>query len=204
MAHHAVSAAPISGTTTALVLGGGPIGLAVIQCLRARSVRKIIVSEVSTSRQRFAREFGAHHVLDPKTYDVVKMTRELSGAGGCDVVFDCAGVPASLEAACQAVRVQGTVVNVAIWEGAVPFNPNLLVFREARYMAVLGYQRRDFEAVVDLLDEGVLKPSRMITGKIQLDDLVEKGIKALVNDKESHVKILVEMGGLGRVDSAVH
>jgi threonine dehydrogenase-like Zn-dependent dehydrogenase len=46
---------------------------------------------------------------------------------------------------------------------------------------------------------GKLKPSNMITSKIQLEDLVEKGIKALIHDKESHVKILVEVGGMSRV-----
>jgi threonine dehydrogenase-like Zn-dependent dehydrogenase len=51
---------------------------------------------------------------------------------------------------------------------------------------------------------GKLNPKSMITSKIQLEDLVEGGIKALVNDKESHVKILVEVGGMSRVDSAVH
>lgn len=49
-----------------------------------------------------------------------------------------------------------------------------------------------------------MKPSKMITSKIQMDDLVEAGVKALINDKESHVKILVEVGGLNRIDSAVH
>jgi len=44
----------------------------------------------------------------------------------------------------------------------------------------------------------------MITSKIQLEDLVDGGIKALINDKESHVKILVEVGGMARVDSAIH
>ena len=51
---------------------------------------------------------------------------------------------------------------------------------------------------------GNLKPSKMITSTIQMEDLVEGGIKALINDKESHVKILVEVGGLNRVDSAAH
>lgn len=44
----------------------------------------------------------------------------------------------------------------------------------------------------------------MITSKIQLEDLVDGGIKALITDKESHVKILVEVGGMARIDSAVH
>jgi threonine dehydrogenase-like Zn-dependent dehydrogenase len=131
-------------------------------------------------------------------------------------------VPASLKTACTAVRARGVVVNVAIWEKEVPFNPNMLVFREAKYTAVLGYQRRDVQAVIDQLAAGTwnpysicvrncadwclgkLKPNKMITSKIQLEDLVEGGIKALIHDKESHVKILVEVGGMSRVDSAIH
>jgi hypothetical protein len=37
-----------------------------------------------------------------------------------------------------------------------------------------------------------------------MDDLVEDEMKALIHNKESHVKILVEVGGLNRVDSVVH
>ena len=44
----------------------------------------------------------------------------------------------------------------------------------------------------------------MITRKISLEDLVEDGIKTLINDKENHVKILVEVGGMSRIDSAIH
>jgi threonine dehydrogenase-like Zn-dependent dehydrogenase len=112
---------------------------------------------------------------------------------------------------------------VAIWEKEVPFNPNMLVFKEAKYTAVLGYQRKDVQAVIDQLAAGKsgaeedvvvcaaanmrigkLKPAKMITSKIQLKDLVDGGIKALIHDKENHVKILVEVGGMSRVDSAAH
>ncbi|OCL03902.1 GroES-like protein [Glonium stellatum] len=194
VAWHAISAAPLKPESTVLVLGGGPIGLAIVQCLVAVQTKKIIMSEVSKSRQRFAREFGAHHVLDPKTYDLVAISKELSGSDGPDIVFDCAGVPASITTACLAVKARGTVVNVAIWEKEVPFQPNMLVFREAQYKAVLGYQRKDFQAVIDNLANGRLKPERMITSKIKLENLVEEGILALINDKEKHVKILVEVG----------
>ncbi|KAJ4362436.1 hypothetical protein N0V83_010529 [Neocucurbitaria cava] len=204
VAWHAISASPLAKDSVVLILGGGPIGLAIVQCLVSLGTKKIIVSEVSSSRQRFAREFGAHHVVDPKTYDLVAISKELSGSDGPNIVFDCAGVPASLTTACTAVKARGTVVNVAIWEKEVPFNPNMLVFREAKYTAVLGYQRKDFQAVIDQIAAGHLKPSKMITSKIRLEDLVEGGIKALINDKESHVKILVEVGGMNRVDSGVH
>lgn len=155
VAMHAISAAPLTPDSVVLVLGGGPIGLAVVQCLKSLNTRMIILGEVSKSRQRFAREFGAHHVIDPATYDMVAMSKQLSGQDGPDIVFDCAGVPASIKTACTAVRARGTVVNVAIWEKEVPFNPNMLVFREAKYTAVLGYQRKDVQAVIDHLGNGM-------------------------------------------------
>lgn len=90
-------------------------------------------------------------------------------------------------------RAHGTVVNVAIWEKAVPFNPNMLVFREAKYVAVLGYLKKDFEAVIAALGDGSLRPARMITSKIRMEDLVDGGFKALIHDKAKHVKILVDV-----------
>lgn len=60
----------------------------------------------------------------------------------------------SLNTACQAVKARGVVVNVAIWEKEVPFQPNMLTFKEAHYTAVLGYQRKDFEAVIEHLANG--------------------------------------------------
>lgn len=195
VAWHAVEAAGAALTTdsTVLVLGGGPIGLAVVQCLSARKTKKIIVSEVATQRQRFAKEFGAHHVLDPKTYDLVALSRQLSGGDGPNVVFDCAGVEASLNTACGAVAARGLIINIAIWERPVPFQPNLLVWKEAKYGAVLGYQRRDFEAVLEQLASGNIKPAAMITGRIAMEDLVERGFRPLIDNKEKEVKILVDV-----------
>lgn len=68
--------------------------MAVVQCLIAQKVKNIIMSEVAASRQRFAKEFGANHILNPKEEDVIAKSKELSGGDGPDVVFDCAGVPA--------------------------------------------------------------------------------------------------------------
>jgi len=175
------------------VLGGGPIGLAVVQTLVAHGTKKIIMSEIAAQRQAFAREFGAHHVLAPNVYDLVAVSRELCRGEGPDIVFDCAGVPASFDTACRAIKPRGTVVNVAIWEKGVTFDPNVLVFKEGKYVAVLGYQKKDFEEVIRAIADGRLKPNRMITRKIGLEDLVEKGIWALVKEKDKHVKILVDM-----------
>ena len=135
VAWHAVDQYEIKQGDAALVLGAGPIGLSIVQVLKARGAEKVIVAEVAQERQNFARQFGATHILNPKEEDVVARVKELTGGVGVDVALDAAGVPASLKTAFGSVRTRGTVVNVAIWEKEVPFNPNMLVFGEKIYKA---------------------------------------------------------------------
>ena len=90
-----MSAAPeIDDKSKVAILGGGPIGLAMILCLKAKGVSEIIVSEVAASRQEFARQFGATKVVNPIKEDLKEMALCLTAGLGADVVFDCAGVPA--------------------------------------------------------------------------------------------------------------
>ncbi|TKA31864.1 hypothetical protein B0A54_16604 [Friedmanniomyces endolithicus] len=177
-----------------VVFGGGPIGLAVVQVLLARGAKLVICVEVAKKRQEFAKEFVAHHVIDPTKPDVVSTALELCGGQQPpDIAFDCGGVPQSIETACKVVKSRGAVVNVAIWEKSIPFNPNWLVFREASYKGVLGYQKKDFEGVIKAIGEGKIKPAPMITSRIQMDRLVDDGYWALIKEKDKHVKILVDM-----------
>jgi threonine dehydrogenase-like Zn-dependent dehydrogenase len=116
-------------------MGAGPIGLGVIQCLKARGAKTIIAVEVAAQRQVFAKQFGATHIIDPTKEDTVKKAKEITGRLGPHVALDAAGVPASIRDACLSVRARGTVVNLAIWEKEVPFQPNNLVFGEKHYVA---------------------------------------------------------------------
>jgi threonine dehydrogenase-like Zn-dependent dehydrogenase len=58
---------------------------------------------------------------------------------------------------------------------------------------VLGYQIQDYESVIEALRSGALKPEKMITSKIRIDRIAEDGFEPLVNEKDKHVKILVDL-----------
>ena len=60
-------------------------------------------------------------------------------------------------------------------------------------MVVLGYQGKDYQGVLKALDDKSLQPAKMITGKIPIDQVVEQGFMPLINEKEKHVKILVDL-----------
>jgi threonine dehydrogenase-like Zn-dependent dehydrogenase len=133
---HSVDISPFKEGDSALVLGGGPIGLAVVQVLHGRGCNNIIVSEVSGKRREFAKEFGAHHTIDPTKEDIVQRVKELTGGLGADVGFDAAGVQVALDTAFTALKARGTLVNIAVWENKAQLPMNEIVFRERNYMGV--------------------------------------------------------------------
>lgn len=154
---HAVKVSPLQPGETALVLGGGPIGLSVIQALRAQGAGQVIVSEVAAKRKEFAKQFGADHVLDPTSDDVPAKVRELSTDGqGANCVFDAAGVQAGLDSAIDALRVRGTLVNIAIWEKSATIMPTKILLKEKKYMGVVTYARGDFQDVLNAIAHGEL------------------------------------------------
>ncbi|OAL40307.1 hypothetical protein AYO20_00043 [Fonsecaea nubica] len=191
---HAVDISPYKDGDSVLVLGGGPIGLAVVQALVGRGCKNIIVSEVSGRRREFAKQFGAHHVIDPVKADVVEEVEKLTGGEGADVGFDAAGVQVAVDTAFKAIKARGTLVNIAVWEKRATLQMNDIVFRERGYMGVATYALGDFEAVIKAISTGAMKPAGMITKTIKLDQVAEEGFKTLIEDKENHVKILVDVG----------
>ncbi|ETS73890.1 hypothetical protein PFICI_13756 [Pestalotiopsis fici W106-1] len=209
---HAVSIAPvihpIPAGTALLVLGGGPIGLSVIQAILAQADSSddpplIVVSEPSKARQNFAREFGAQHVVDPLRQDLVTEVQKLTGGRGCDVVLDAAGVQSGLDEAMQCLRAGGTVVNIAVWEKRATLEMNQLTFRERAYIGCATYNNQDFGHVLQAMASGRIRPGAMITRMIDIEDIEDKGFRALIEEKDTQVKIMVDMGRIRRKDSAV-
>ena len=154
VAWHAVNASPFKKGDSVLILGGGPIGLAVLQTLKAKRAENIIVSEVAPRRKEFAKQFGASHVLDPTKDDIVARVREICDGQGANLAFDAAGVQAGLHQAILAIRAKGTLVNIAVWEKPPSISVNDLLFRERHYMGVVTYVPGDFQDVIDAIASG--------------------------------------------------
>ena len=154
VAWHAVKVSPFKQGDSCLVLGGGPIGLAVVQTLKAKGAGKIIVSEMASRRREFAKQFGADYVLDPTKDHIPAKVREICDNKGAHMAYDAAGVQVGLDQAIQSVRARGMIVNIAIWEKSATFIPNHLAFRERKYMGIATYVEGDFQEVIDAIASG--------------------------------------------------
>ena len=119
VAWHAVNISPFKTGDSVLVVGGGTIGLGVVQVLKLHGAKNIMVSELVDNRRKLCLYYGATHILDPREVNVAQKTRELTDGIGADVIFDAAGVEEAIVGAIPACGTQGTIVNIAVWERAL-------------------------------------------------------------------------------------
>jgi (R,R)-butanediol dehydrogenase/meso-butanediol dehydrogenase/diacetyl reductase len=188
--YHAVRLSGLRPGGNAAVFGAGPIGLVTAAALRAAGAGKVVVVEPAAARKAKAAGAGADEILDPTDIDVPDAIRDLTGGAGADVAFECAGVDAVLAAAIGSVRPGGTVVNVAIWGHVPQVAMNDLVLSEVTVVGSLAYCG-DHAETIALLRDGKVDAEQFITGRIGLDDLVDRGFRELIDNKEQNVKILV-------------
>lgn len=190
VAYHAVRLSGARPSHSALVFGAGPIGLVTTASLKAVGVDEVIVVEPARARKEKATVAGADQVVDPRDADVVEAVMEITKGRGADVSFECAGIDQVLASAIRSTRAGGRCVNVAIWGHDATVAMNDLVFREVGVVGSLAYCN-DHPATIDLIRQGKVDPYQFITGRIDLGDIVDRGFRELIDNKEENVKILV-------------
>ncbi|KAK6454135.1 polyol dehydrogenase [Scheffersomyces xylosifermentans] len=206
---HAVRISHFKEGHSALILGGGPIGLTTIFALKGHKSGKIVVSEPALARRQLAEKLGCV-VFDPtgKTVDeCVEQLRALSPNGyGFHHSYDCSGVPATFKTSIKALNIRGVATNVAVWaHKAVDYYPMDATFSEKIITGSICFVKEDFEDVVEALHNGhipVEEVKLLITSTIHLEDGVEKGFLELINHKEKHIKILFSPKEKYRVQQA--
>jgi 2-desacetyl-2-hydroxyethyl bacteriochlorophyllide A dehydrogenase len=114
---------PLHLGETALVFGQGVVGLLVTQLLKIAGASRVLVVDPLEKRRELARAVGVYEAFEPGE-DLPGRVLEATGGRGADVVVEASGAGAALQAAVEAVAVEGTVV-VASWYGTKPVTLSL-------------------------------------------------------------------------------
>ena len=190
IAIHALRRTPLRLGDAVLVIGAGPIGLLVQQCALAAGAGIVVMIEPNTSRAAIARELGAAAVIDPNGEDVATRVAELCGALGPDVVFECAGIPQTVEQSVSLVRRGGVVSLVGMATVPAEISPGNWLIKEVRLVASLGQLHDEFDTAMQLVADGRLKLAPLHTKTVSLSN-IDDGFQALLAGGDQ-VKILVD------------
>ena len=171
---------------TAVVLGGGPIGLLTLQVLRRAGVSHVTVVEPSGSRREMAGRLGADATIDPRADDPAKVFG--SDLARPEYAFECSGIPSGLRTCAALVRPGGTVAVVGISPGRMELDPTDFIFKELVVRASIAYVE-EFPLAIRLLEQGAIDVETMTTQVIELDAYGEAF--RLLGQPEESVKILL-------------
>jgi threonine dehydrogenase-like Zn-dependent dehydrogenase len=188
---HAVARSRIGARDSAVVIGCGPVGLAVIAGLRLENVEPIVAADFSPMRRSLAEGLGAHVVVDPAERSAFTAWSEVASARP-PVVFECVGVPGILpriiREAPRLARV--VVVGVSMEEDRV--KPMVAVVKELSVLFSFGYSLEEFAQTLHAIADGRIEVEPLITGRVGFDGVA--GAFAELAHPDRHAKILVEPG----------
>jgi (R,R)-butanediol dehydrogenase/meso-butanediol dehydrogenase/diacetyl reductase len=172
-----------------MLIGAGNQGLLQYQFIKLGAASQVFVVELKGMRADVARSLGAT-VIHPEDGDIVEEIKARTGGRGVDLAIDDAGQEETLKIALQATRTQGRVVEVGIYEHPIMFAPNDLVLKEKELIGILNTGGLIPKALQYLAD-GRVDPTPLISNRIDLEDVVEKGFKECVVNKAKNVKVIV-------------
>lgn len=189
---HAVNRGKVTMGESVLVMGGGPIGLAVAVFAKLAGARDVILSEYAPARREAAGSLGATAVIDPAKEDVAEAFARKAGRPP-DIIFECVGVPGMIQKCIDLSRPFGRIVVVGVCMVEDKTVPISAIFKEINIQYILGYGRPDWRLVLDLLDAGRVDPKPMITDVISLEQLPD-AFEAL-RKPTSQIKVMVRPNG---------
>ena len=201
VALHAIRRAQLPVGAGCVVLGAGPIGLLTLQCALAAGAGAVLVIEPHPARRRKALELGACAALDPSSpaseaspgeasgEALAEGVRAVFGAVGPDVVFDCAGLPSTIQQSADLVRRGGVVSLVGLSAHPAQIQPGAWLAREVTMVASLAYLPEEFEVTMGLVQDGRLRCEPLLTSRAPLDG-IQDAFERLHSSPEE-IKILV-------------
>jgi L-iditol 2-dehydrogenase len=130
---HGLDVSRIKPGDTVAVLGGGVIGLLMVQLARLAGAIAVVLVTRQQPRRDLAFRLGATHAVDPTVSNADDVIRSIV-PDGVDVALECAGVPQTFRQSLAVTRKGGTAVLFGVMAKGttVPVEPFDLLVREIR------------------------------------------------------------------------
>jgi (R,R)-butanediol dehydrogenase/meso-butanediol dehydrogenase/diacetyl reductase len=188
---HAVRTSSFRPRDYVMVMGCGPMGLATTAFLRNGGAGLIIATEINEKRAETAKKLGADYVFNP--IEVTNLREEvlrLTNGLGVNQVFECSGSHQAFQSAPDFIRPGGQFVVIGVIGSPVEIIP--LKFQVGGLQLQASWcQTDEFAMVIEFLKKHVAPVQEIITSKIKLSDIVERGFNELLKPNNAEIKILV-------------
>jgi 2-desacetyl-2-hydroxyethyl bacteriochlorophyllide A dehydrogenase len=192
VAVHDVARAGVAAGESAVVVGGGPVGV-LIACVARSAGAEVVVVEPNPYRRLLAQDLGLA-VLDPSRTDIEGGIQDRTGGAGAAVAFEVSGTRPGLATALSVLGARGRMVVVGIHPMPQMIDMQRVFLRELSLLGARVYDRSDFERAVQLIADGTVPAGRLVSRVEPLGSAAE-AFSALESG-DGVMKVLVECRGV--------
>jgi (R,R)-butanediol dehydrogenase/meso-butanediol dehydrogenase/diacetyl reductase len=185
---HAVNNRPVVPGDVVVVQGAGAVGLTTLQVAQAAGAAQVIVVEPDGDRRALASALGATTVTAPD--QAADAVADASAGRGADLVYECVGGAATLQAAVELCRRGGSVGLVGVSGDTATIEPGAWIRKEITVTAALGSIHEEFLEAMALLASGQVRVEPLHTGTVRLEGLADL-FAELAEGSSGHLKVLV-------------
>lgn len=167
IAMHALNRLQLNGRDNLLILGAGPIGLAVLDIAKSMGCR-VMISDVFEKRLAIAKKLNADALVNPQLNNINECVREFTNNSGFSAVLEATGVPTVMQSTQDYVANGGRICIAGVTDHTVEFSSLTFCRKEA---TIIGTRNsyNEFPQVIKMFTEDKLHPNLLCTHEFDLD-----------------------------------
>jgi 2-desacetyl-2-hydroxyethyl bacteriochlorophyllide A dehydrogenase len=204
---HAAGLGQLEPGRPAVIIGCGPVGLAVLVALKAGGHGPVLVSDPAPLRRAAAERLGADIVVDPGERSPFEAWADLGVAEGVPspllaapggrrtpvTVFECVGIPGLIQQVVDGVPIGSRIVVVGVCMQPDTIVPVTGILKEVELVFSFAYRPDEFSSVLRAIGDGDIDAGSFITRTVALDSVAD-AFEALASDP-AEIKIVVRPTG---------
>ncbi len=200
---HAVNLASRNKTPN-IVIGCGPVGLAVILALKAQGRDPILAADFSATRRQAAEAFGADIVIDPAASSPYEkwedlhfehplpspiLEKEIRDRPESTNIFECVGAPGIIDQIIKNAPQHSHIIVSGVCPHEDKYTPQDGIVRELTLEYSFAYRPCEFEDALRMIEESPDLVTRMITSRLSLNETQQAFDQLSTNPRQ--VKVLI-------------
>ena len=189
---HAAKRFPDVKGAKCVVLGCGPIGILLIESLKAFGAAQVLATDVSDTRLKLAGEMGADFTVNTMEKDFAQALVEAFGEDKADVMYDCAGNDITMNQAIQNARKGSTIILVAVFGKMANVDLAKLNDSELDLNTTMMYRHEDYVDAIRFVNEGKIKLKPLMSKHFAFKDYLA-AYEYIDANRESTMKVIVDV-----------
>lgn len=192
--HAANQAGSVAGKNI-WVIGAGPIGILLMQSLKAKGAECVFMTDISDTRLEIAKSCGADHTFNTLEADPEEEVLRIFGSDKPDLIYDCAGNNTSIGQAIRIARKGSMIILVAVFSAMASVDLAVLNDHELDLNTSMMYRHNDYLEAIEMVRSGKVRLQPLMSKHFPFRRFLD-AYQYIDENREKTMKVLVDVDDL--------